>query len=233
MAPMFDRKIFTLKIFKVDLWPFWSQWSSWSCCVYNVWLWLSITLQLCCDALFDLKCNHFRCLHPPVKCACNHCKWMLNGYPNGTATLHGSATRPTRLSHLCQGHMCYTVREGLMYPSDPRSGCDCVCVCVKVSMSLCVCACGVHVCNIRNHPGENGLKPSQGHQRNADGLEVESAAEYWLPCTPSLVANGWKQQFWEEPRRPYRKASSLAFAAPASFGRVWGPGKDLRSRPNQ
>lgn len=133
---MFDRKIFTLKFFKVDLWAFWSQWSSWSCCVYNVWLWLSITLQLCCDALFDPKCNHFRCLHTPVKCACNYCKWMLNGYPNGTATLHGSATRPTRLSHLCQGHMCYTVREGLMYVSlRPQ---------IRVWLHLCWCQ-GVHV----------------------------------------------------------------------------------------
>lgn len=155
---------------------------------------------------------------------------MLNSYPDETVTLymvvqHAQQDWVVSVRGTCVTHS----GRASWIPQTPQiasvfvSRCPCLPVCV----------CGVHVHNIRNHAGETGLKPSKGHQRNADGLEGESAAEHWLPCTPSLVANGWKQRFWEEPRRPYRKASSLAFAAPASFGRVWGPGKDLRSRPNQ
>lgn len=109
-----------------------------------------------------------------------------------------------------------------MHLSDPRSECDCACVCVKVS--VCVCVCNVHVQNIRSHPRESGVNPSHGHQRNADGLEwraqVAGVAECWLPYTPILVVNGWKQRLRGEPRRPYHRAASLGFAAPASFGRV-------------
>lgn len=162
MAPMFDRKIFTLKFFKVDLWAFWSQWSSWSCCVYNVWLWLSITLQLCCDALFDPKCNHATSVHVTTASGC----WMVtptelrlymvvqHAQQDWVISVRGTcATQSERASCIPQ-----TPDQGVI-ASVFVSRCPCLSVCARVA-----CMCATYA-TIRG-------KMDWGHPRGIRGMQM-------------------------------------------------------------